>query len=484
MDPTPILMDWTVIAQLAIVLGAIYLGARLGSIGIGFAGGLGVLVLALFGTAAKSGLLGDNVAAAHIVVAISGIATDVILIIMSVIAAIAAMQVAGGVDWLVVQAEKLLRKHPKYITYFAPLITYAMTMMAGTGHTAFSTLPVIAEVAKEQGIRPSRPLSIAVVASQVAITASPISAAVVYLAAQMEAYSASATLPVEGDKYFVKGAELFSIDVGYLDILAICIPTTLLAVILTSIVCNFLGKELKDDPVYQERLAKGLITKRGVTNIEIKKSAKFSVLIFVIAILSVMCYATVISDKVALIKDPILNRDSAIIVFMLTAASIITLFSKIDASEILSSSIFKSGMSACICILGVAWLGTTFVNSNMELIKSSAGDLLDTAPWLLAVALFLASMLLYSQASTAKALMPAAIAASASPVSIVASFAAVSALFILPTYPTLLAAVEMDDTGSTRIGKYVFNHPFIIPGTICLALSVLFGFIWGSIYLG
>lgn len=475
-------MDWTVVVQLVIVLGAIFLGARLGSIGIGFAGGFGVLILALFGSIAKTGALG-GVAAAHIVVSQSGIAIDVILIIMSVIAAIATMQVAGGVDWLVVQAERLLRKHPKYITYFAPLITYGMTMMAGTGHTAFSTLPVIAEVAKEQGIRPSRPLSIAVVASQVAITASPISAAVVYLAAQMEAYSASATMPVPGDAMYVAGAQQFTINVGYLDILAICIPTTLLAVILTSFLCNFLGKELKDDPVYKERLAKGLVKTRGTANIEVKPGAKLSVLIFVIAILAVMFYATAISGKVGLIKDPILTRDCAIMVFMLTAATLIALGCKIDAAEVLNSSIFKSGMSACICILGVAWLGTTFVNSNIDLIKSAAGGLLDSMPWLLAVALFLAAMLLYSQASTAKALIPAALAAAASPLSIIASFAAVSALFILPTYPTLLAAVEMDDTGSTRIGKYVFDHPFIIPGTVCLALSVLFAFIWGGIYL-
>lgn len=462
-------MDWTVVVQLVIVLGAIFLGARLGSIGIGFAGGFGVLVLALFGGIAKAGVFGD-VAAANIIVDQKGIAIDVILIIMAVIAAISAMQVAGGVDWLVVQAERLLRKHPKYITYFAPLITYGMTMMAGTGHTAFSTLPVIAEVAKEQGIRPSRPLSIAVVASQVAITASPISAAVVFLASYMEDQSKLGTF----------GA---GVSVDYLDILAVCVPTSLLAVILTSFLCARLGKELKDDPVYQDRLAKGLVTTRGVSNIKIKPAAKLSVGLFCISILAVMFYATAISGKVGLITNPVLDRDSAIIVFMLTAATAITLFCKVEAGEILSASIFKSGMSACICILGVAWLGTTFVNANMALIKGSAESFLTSMPWLLAVVLFFASMLLYSQAATARTLMPLAIAAGATPVAVVGSFAAVSALFILPTYPTLLAAVEMDDTGSTRIGKYVFDHPFIIPGTVCLILSVLFAFIWGGIYL-
>lgn len=437
-------MTFSLILQLVIVLGAIYLGARLGSIGIGFAGGLGVLLLALCGV--KPGT----------------IPIDVILVIMSVIAAIAAMQVAGGVDYLVVVTEKLLRKHPKYITYLAPLVTYFMTLMAGTGHTAFSTLPVIAEVAKEQGIRPSRPLSIAVVASQVAITASPISAAVVFFSGIME-----------------------PLGVSYLEILAVCIPTTLLAVILTSFVTNFLGKDLKDDPVYQERKAKGLVQMRGVSNIQILPTAKLSVGLFVISIICVMLYATLISDVVGLVPKGsiILSRDNAIIVFMLTAATLIAFFCKIETSNVLSASTFKSGMSACICILGVAWLGATFVSAHETGIKELAGGLLETKPWLLAAALFFAAMLLYSQAATARALMPLAIVLAPNPVTLVASFAAVSALFILPTYPTLLAAVEMDDTGSTRIGKYVLNHPFLIPGTLCIVLSVLFGFIWGGILL-
>ncbi|CAK7061532.1 anaerobic C4-dicarboxylate transporter [Saezia sanguinis] len=450
-------MDFSVILQLAIVLGAIYLGARMGSIGIGFAGGLGVLALAIF----------------QVPVNFGRIPVDVMLIIMSVICAIAAMQVAGGVDWLVVVTERLLRKHPRYITYLAPIVTYLMTVMAGTGHTAFSTLPVIAEVAKEEGIRPSRPLSIAVVSSQVAITASPISAAVVFYAGELE-------------KNF---------NVGYLTFLAICIPTTFLAVMITAFIANHLGKDLKDDPVYQERLAKGLVQMRGVSNIPILPTAKRSVMIFVIAIVAVMIYAVLISNNLGIIEKPTITRDSAIITFMLTAATLIVLFCKIDISKILTAQTFKSGMSASVCILGVAWLGTTFVDAHTQDITRLATDLVSSQPWLLAVAYFFASMLLYSQASTAKAIWPAAIAVlmasvaaggiseQSAAITLVGSFAAVSALFILPTYPTLLAAVEMDDTGSTRIGKYVFNHPFLIPGTVCIVLSVVFGFIWGGILL-
>jgi anaerobic C4-dicarboxylate transporter DcuA len=428
------------IIELFVVLVFIFLGARLGSIGIGFAGGLGVLVLALvFGL--KPG----------------DIPIDVILIIMSVIAAIAAMQVAGGLDYLVQLAERILRSNPKYITFLAPLVTYTMTIFAGTGLTAFSTLPVIAEVAKREGIRPSRPLSIATIASQIAITASPISAAVVFLAGALE-----------------------PVGVGYVELLVICIPTTFVAVMLTAFIANFLGKNLKDDPVYQDRLAKGLVaipTDKEKQQQEIPPGAKTSVLIFLIAIIAVVCYAMAISSTVGLIEDPVLKRDAAIMTFMLAAATAIALFCKIDCSKVLNAATFKSGMSACICVLGVAWLGTTFVAGHIDEINVFAGNLLESKPWLLAVVLFFAAMLLYSQAATTRALMPAAIALGVSPAAAIAAFAAVSALFVLPTYPTLLAAIEFDDTGSTRIGKYVFNHPFLIPGVICITLAVTFGFL-------
>lgn len=429
--------------QLLVVLLFIYLGARLGGIGIGFMGGMGVVALSLLGL--KPG----------------AIPFDVISVIMSVIMAIAAMQVAGGMDFLVKLAEKILRKHPKHITFLAPTVTYFMTVLAGTGHTAFSTLPVIAEVAKEQGIRPSRPLSIAVVASQIAITASPISAAVVFLSAELE-------------KNF---------GLSYLQLLGIWIPTTFAACMVTAFVSNFLGKELKDDAIYQDRLAKGLITMRGETQIEVKPYAKRSVIIFVLAILVVMLYATAISKTVGLIENPILSRDNAIISFMLATAAIITLACKVDTGHITNAATFKSGMSAVICVLGVAWLGNTFVEGHINEIKEVSSEFLKQYPWSLAVILFFASTLLYSQAATAKALYPTALLLGVSPEAAIAAFAAVSALFILPTYPTLIAAVEMDDTGSTRIGKLVFNHPFLIPGVLAISLSVLFGFLMAGAVL-
>lgn len=446
------------IIELAVVLGAIFIGARIGGIGIGLAGGLGTLVLALMGVKPGS------------------IPIDVILIIMAVIMAIAAMQLAGGIDYLVDVVEKLLRKYPERITILSPVVTYFMTMLAGTGHTAYATLPIIAEVAKEQGIRPSRPLSIAVVASQIAITASPISAAVVV---------------------FAKMLEIEPFHVSYVQLLAITIPASFIACMITAFICNFLGVELKDDPVYQERLAQGLIKIRGASNRDILPHAQLSVWIFIIAVCAVTFYAIGISNGVDLFgKNPPLKRDEAIMLFMLTAAICIVFLCKVNVAELTNMSTFKSGMSACICVLGVAWMGDTFVKAHIEEIKTFSIGMLTSAPWLLAVALFFASMLLYSQAATTRSLMPAVLGLTVvdgvytltgSPlvgaITAIASFAAVSALFVLPTYPTLLAAIEMDETGSTRIGKYVFNHSFMIPGIIAIGLAVALGFVIGPIII-
>lgn len=433
------------IIELLVVLFFIWLGARLGSIGIGYAGGFGVLVLALvFGL--KPG----------------DIPFDVILIIMGVIAAIAAMQEAGGLEYLVQVAARVLKRNPKYITFLAPAVTYVMTLFAGTGHTAFLALPVIAEVAKKEGIRPSRPLAIGTVASQIAITASPISAAVVFFSSALE-----------------------PLGVDYVKLLLIAIPSSFVACMLGALVTNFMGKDLKDDPVYQERLAKGLVKKPSESSEDkvLPLGAKLSVLIFGVAIICVVTYATAISPTVALIKKPILARDHAIITFMLAVASLIALLCKVKTNNIINASTFKAGMSACICVLGVAWLGTTFVSAHIKEINVFAGGLLASKPWMLAVVLFFAAMLLYSQAATTKALMPVALALGVTPVAAVAAFPSVSALFVLPTYPTLLAAVEFDDTGSTRIGKYVFDHPFLIPGTLTIISAVILAYVFAGIIL-
>ncbi|WP_104722216.1 anaerobic C4-dicarboxylate transporter [Helicobacter mesocricetorum] len=464
-------MDIILILQIIVLLGAIFIGIRLGGIGIGYAGGIGVVILGL-----ALGMKPGN------------IPWDVILIIMSVIGAISAMQLAGGLDYLVQIAEKILRSNPKYINYLAPMVTYFLTILAGTGHTAFSMIPVIVEVAKEQNIKPSAPLSIAVVSSQIAITASPVSAAVVYMSGVLEPLGWS-----------------------YPVLLGIWIPTTFIACMLTAFILTiFSNLDLSKDPIYQERLSKGLVKAPSSTqNTELKKGAKLSVFIFLIGVLAVVFYATTISDVVRLpmlnyvnslitdnsdlailasivksyIDPVIVPRDAAIMSFMLSVATLIVIFCKIEPGKIADTSVFKSGMVACVCVLGVAWLGNTFVEGHIETIKDLASTWVGRIPSLLAVVFFFAAMLLYSQAATAKAITPAVIAALGISATnpgdsyiLVASFAAVSALFVLPTYPTLLGAVQMDDTGSTRLGKYIFNHAFLVPGVLAILFSVVLGF--------
>lgn len=438
-------MDIMLILQLVVLLGAIFIGVRLGGIGIGYAGGAGVLVLGLC-----LGMKPGN------------IPWDVILIIASVIAAISAMQLAGGLDYLVQIAERVLRSNPKHINYLAPIVTYVLTIFAGTGHTAFSMIPVIVEVAKEQKIRPVVPLSIAVVSSQIAITASPVSAAVIYMSGVLEPFGWS-----------------------YPALLGIWLVTTFVACMLTSFVMTLISNmDLDSDPVYKERLAKGLVkAPEGSAAKELKPYAKRSVLIFLLGVVLVVLYASAISPVVGLIKPVVVGRDAAIMSLMLLVGTLITIFCKIEVGNIASCSVFKSGMVACVCVLGVAWLGDTFVSGHSGEIKAFAASTVSQTPALLAVVFFFAAMLLYSQAATAKAITPAIVAAlgisAANPgdsYMLVASFAAVSALFVLPTYPTLLGAVQMDDTGTTRIGKWVFNHAFFVPGVLAIVFAVALGF--------
>lgn len=439
-------MDIMLILQLVVLLGAIFIGVRLGGIGIGYAGGAGVLVLGLC-----LGMKPGN------------IPWDVILIIASVIAAISAMQLAGGLDYLVQIAERVLRSNPKHINYLAPIVTYVLTIFAGTGHTAFSMIPVIVEVAKEQKIRPVVPLSIAVVSSQIAITASPVSAAVIYMSGVLEPFGWS-----------------------YPALLGIWLVTTFVACMLTSFVMTLISNmDLDSDPVYKERLAKGLVKAPEASAVkELKPYAKRSVLIFLLGVVLVVLYASAISPAVGLIKPVVVGRDAAIMSLMLLVGTLITIFCKIEVGNIASCSVFKSGMVACVCVLGVAWLGDTFVSGHSGEIKAFAASTVSQTPALLAVVFFFAAMLLYSQAATAKAITPAIVAAlgisAANPgdsYMLVASFAAVSALFVLPTYPTLLGAVQMDDTGTTRIGKWVFNHAFFVPGVLAIVFAVALGFV-------
>ena len=417
--------------QLAVVLLFIFLGARKGGLGIAYAGGAGVIVLGLLGCKVDPG---------------TGIPWDVIGVIISVISCVAAMEVAGGLELLVMLSERILRHNPKRITFLAPTVTFFMTVLCGTGHVAFATLPVIAEVAKEQKVRPSRPLSIAAVASQIGICASPISAAMVAMAA-------------------IVGP----LGVSYPKLVLVSIVGGYVGSMIGAVVSSKLGCELELDPVYLQRLEKYQISHREADNYNIKPYARRSLIIFVVSLVVVMAYAAAITA----VDKPPLPRGAAIMTFMMTAALVIATLCKVPLNEITSQATYKSGTSAAICVMGVAWLGNTFVSSNIDTIKAAGSGVIHSAPWLLFVVLFLAASLLYSQAATTVTFMPVAAALGLPASVLVGCFAAASALFLLPTYPTVVAAVEMDDTGTTRIGKYIFNHSFLIPGIVSISVACL-----------
>lgn len=391
---------------------------------------------------------------------------DVILIIAAAIAAISAMQQAGGLDYMVRVVEKLLRANPRFINYLAPACGWLLTILAGTGNAVFSLMPVVVDVAKSQNIRPSAPLSLMVVSSQIGITASPVSAAVVYMSGVLEGFGWN-----------------------YPTLIGIWIVTTFIACMATAFIVSLITPlDLSKDPVYQERLKAGLVKDAGeILHGTDKPGAKLSVGIFLFTVLAVVLYATAISNNIKWIDPVIMPRDSAIMSFLLTAAALITWLCKVEPGKILDTSVFKSGMTACVCVFGVAWLGNTFVAGHEQAIKDVASEWVKQTPALLAVAFFFASMLLYSQAATAKAITPVIISALglatvADSGMLVACFAAVSALFVLPTYPTLLGAVQMDDTGSTRIGKFIFNHAFFLPGVLAIAIAVALGFLVISLF--
>jgi anaerobic C4-dicarboxylate transporter DcuA len=433
--------------HLAIVLAAIIVGARFGGIAIGLAGGAGVALLA------ATGLSTDPT---------KDVPWSVIGIIMCVISAISALQLAGAMDYLVHLTERLLRKHPKQITYLAPLVTYLLSMLAGTGHTAYSVLPVIVDVAKSNKIRPSRPLSIAVVASQVAVCASPISAATVAIT-----------------------SILTPLHVGYLQILAVVIPCTFIGCAVGAVVAAHQGCELEEDPVYRERVAKGQVSEPSASAQSYQRpaSALPALWIFIAALVLAVAYSALTSEQLGLVKNPPMSANGAIMAVMMTAALIIVAITGKPFKKLTEQSTFKSGMTAAICILGVAWLGIAFVNGHIAQLQSAGAGFISHAPWLLSVVLYLAGPFLYSHAAVTVAFMPAAVAIGLQPVALLACYPAVSNYYLFPTYPTTIAAMEMDDTGSTRVGKFVLAHPFVIPGTVSIAVTVALGFVLAPLVL-
>lgn len=534
--------------EFVVVLVAIFIGARLGGIGLGVMGGLGLAVLTFV---------------FHLQPTAPPI--DVILMITAVVTAAGVLQAAGGLDYLVSLAEKILRKNPERITFLGPIVTYFFTLFAGTGHVAYSVLPVIAEVARETGVRPERPMAISVIASQQAITASPIAAATVALLGLLGGSAAK-----------------FGFDIELIDILKVCIPSTFLGVMIAAFVSNKLGKDLDKDPEYQQRLKDGLVPPLrkssaaqagdAINNTPI--TAKFAVALFLLGTMLVVMFGSfpqmrpewsvgndsrishIVVKSEAEAKDVLAQLKSGgnfsdvarqcsidatatsggalgwqakgkmlpefekacaklknpgdltevvktqfgyhivkfdekrpaqskekmgmphvIEIVMLTIAALMLLICKVKLAKVTEGSVFIAGIQAVIAIFGIAWMGDTFFQGNMELLSGSIKSMVTAAPWLFAFALFALSILLYSQAATVRALMPLGISLGIPAPFLIAMFPAVNGYFFIPNYPTIVAAINFDRTGTTGIGKYVLNHSFMIPGLVATFSSIGIGFL-------
>lgn len=426
--------------QLLVVLVAIIIGARLGGIGLGVMGGVGLAILSF---------VFDLQPTAPPI--------DVMLMIAAVIAAASCMQAAGGLEYMVKVAEHILRRNPAKVTILSPIVTYLFTFIAGTGHIAYSVLPVIAEVARETKIRPERPLGIAVIASQQAITASPISAATVALLGLLAGF-----------------------DISLFDILKVTVPATLIGVLVGAFCSMKVGKELEDDPEYQRRLKEGMIEEvtQESTRIENLSKARISVLIFLLATFLIVLFGSIDSLRPSFEVNgqvTMLNMPSIIEIIMLSTAAVILLVCRIDGIKAVQGNIFPAGMQAVIAIFGIAWMGDTFIAGNLEQLKGSIEQVVQSMPWLFGVALFVMSILLYSQAATIRAVVPLGIALGISPLLLIALFPAVNGYFFIPNYPTVVAAINFDRTGTTRIGKYILNHSFMMPGLVSTIVAILVG---------
>jgi anaerobic C4-dicarboxylate transporter DcuB len=434
------LMFWI---QFALVLAAILLGIRKGGVALGMIGGLGVAVL----------VLGFRVAPSEPPIA-------VMLIILAVVTASATLQVAGGLDYLVQLTEKLLRANPKYVTILAPLSTFFLTVCVGTGHAVYALLPVIADVALKTGTRPERPMAIASVASQMGITASPVAAAVTtFLAVAVKAGQ----------------------PVGLFDILRVTLPAGIVGVVAAAAWSFNRGKDLDKDPAYLERLQDPEFKASldvSVTTLgkEISTNAKISVALFFTGVLSIVLFA-LCPDLLPSVGGKPVPMTTVVQIVMLSFGAFILFATGVKAKDIAHSSVFIAGMIAVVSIFGIAWMSDTFVSANKVFLIDKIGMMVKIAPWTFGIAMFCVSAFVKSQAATLVIMLPFGLALGLPVPLLLGLMPASYAYFFFAFYPSDLAAINMDRTGTTRIGKYLLNHSFMIPGFIGVGVSTVVAYL-------
>lgn len=440
--------------QIIVVLICLFYGAKKGGIALGLLGGIGILML-VFAFHIKPGKP----------------AIDVMLTILAVVVASATLQASGGLDVMLQIAERILRRNPKFLTILAPFVTCFLTILCGTGHVVYTIMPIIYDIAIKNGIRPERPMAAASISSQMGIIASPVSVAVVSLTA----------LLLNADN------KLVGFD-GYINLLQITIPSTLAGVLCIGIFSWFRGKDLDKDEEFQNKLKDPEFKQyvygdsKTLLGVKLANSSWIAMWIFLgaialVALLGVFDnlrpnWGQVVKNGVPqtdALGNPKLDTLSMVAViqmFMLIAGSLIVIFTKTEAKKIASNEIFKSGMIALVAVFGISWMADTMFAVHTPMMKAALGDVVKEHPWTYAIMLLLISKFVNSQAAAIAAFVPLALGIGVEPGIIVAFAAACYGYYILPTYPSDLATIQFDRSGTTRIGKFVINHSFIIPGLI------------------
>ncbi|WP_373767377.1 anaerobic C4-dicarboxylate transporter [Glaesserella sp.] len=433
--------------EFLLLLAFLYAGSRYGGIGLGVVSGIGLAVEVF--------ILRMPPGKAPI---------DVMLIILAVVTCASILEAAGGLKYMLQIAERILRKNPKRVTLLGPLVTYVMTFMLGTGHSVYSVMPIIADVALKNNIRPERPMAAASVASQLAITSSPLSAAVVFYLAQIT------QLP---------GFE----HVSLLNIIGVTVPATLAGTIALSLYSLRRGKELQDDREYQRRLQdpiwreRILSTTSTTLNEELPAAAKKAVLLFLLSLIVIVVIAMFPEIRTVSTGDKVKPISMSLIIqmMMLCFGGIILLATKTNPQTVPNGVVFKSGMVAAIAIFGIAWMSDTYFQYAMPQFKAGITEMVETYPWTFALALFAVSVVINSQAATAVMMLPVGIGLGLPAPLLVGLMPATYAYFFIPNYPSDIATVNFDVTGTTKIGKYYFNHSFMMPGLIGVIVACCVG---------
>ena len=446
-------MTFAMIIELLIVLAALYVGSRYGSLALGAISSIGLAIL-VFGFGLKPGTP----------------PTDVIYIIIAAVTCAGTLQASGGMDWMIQIAEKMLRKHPAHITFLGPLVTFFLTVLVGTGHVVYTIMPIICDIALKKNIRPERPCGVASIASQVGITCSPIAAAVVAFVTISNANGFMVSIP---------------------QVLMVTIPACVCGLMCAALASYKRGKDLDKDPAFLKRKADpetyAYMYGNSATTLDkvITKHAKASVFVFLGSLLVIVAFAfcqmiQVDGQSVAdAINLPKMNICIQIIMLMAAAANI--MFCKASPKKAVAGAVWQSGMVAVVAIYGIAWLADTYFGNYMDEMKLMLSDLVTRAPWTIAFVFFLVSVLINSQGAVVVAMLPLAYELGIAGPVLLGVLPSVYGYFFIPNYPSDIATVNFDRSGTTVIGKYLLNHSFMMPGLISVTVSTIIGYLLANV---